>query len=134
MRTRFFSSLGIVLVGGFLLVTSQAFAASTFSWLMLGSGVGMLAIVAADTARRPHGAARRALAAATGLLGAWTIVASMVFGGAAVTWLGFGSGGAALAFALAGLILHELSTERVVHSFELRGSRAAHDAELAGAR
>ena len=55
-----------------------------------------------------------------GILGAWTIVASLVFAGSVVTWLGFASAVVFVGLALIGLTFHELYTERVVRSFEVR--------------
>jgi hypothetical protein len=49
-------------------------------------------------------------------LGAWTIVASLVFAPTTVVWLGFASALGFVALAVAGLTAHELTTERVVHS------------------
>jgi len=43
---------------------------------------------------------------------------NFIFGGAAVAWLGPASGTRLVA--LAGLIAHELSTERIVHSLDVR--------------
>jgi hypothetical protein len=57
-------------------------------------------------------------------------VASLVFAGSTITWLGFASGAAFVALALTGLTLHEVSTERVVHSIEVRA--ATPEQELAG--
>jgi hypothetical protein len=78
-----------------------------------------------------RGIAQRVLDAVIGALGAWTIVASVVFAGSTVTWLGFSAGVAFVALALIGLTLHELLTERVVHSIEVHSP--AHEHELAGA-
>ena len=53
------------------------------------------------------------------VLGAWTIVASLVFVPASVVPLGFASAIAFVGLGLVGLTAHELSTERVVHSLKL---------------
>jgi hypothetical protein len=139
MNSRYLSNIALALLGGFLLLVSQVWTLSVFSWVMLGAGIAAVAL--AGAAIWPsRGPAQRGLDAAIGILGAWTIVASLVFSGSVVTWLGFASGGGLLALALAGLTLHELSTERVVHSFELgapveeRGElhTPVEDRELAG--
>jgi hypothetical protein len=122
MSTRYLTNVALVLLGGFLLVTSQAFAVATFSWVMLGVGIATLLITAPAVAIRSRGPAQRGLDYVFSLLAAWTIIASQVFAGAAVTWLGFASGAALVALGIAGLSAHELSTERVVHSFELHAS------------
>lgn len=128
MNSRYATNLALALMGGFLVVVSQAWSLSVFMWVMLGIGVAAVAL--AGTAALPHRSrAQRTLDGIIGLLGAWTIVASLVFSGTVVTWLGFASGIAFVALALVGLTLHELRTERVVHSFEVR---TAAEHELAG--
>jgi hypothetical protein len=122
MNSRYLSNMALALLGGFLIVTSQAFAVGTFCWLMLGVGIATLVITAPAIAIGSRGAAQRGLDYVFTLLGAWTIIASQVFAGGAVTWLGFASGAALVALGIAGLSAHELSTERVVHSFELHAS------------
>lgn len=123
MNSRFLTNAGLSLVGAFTVVASMVWAPTTFMWLMLGAGI-LAAATAGAVAIRGRGPAQRTLDGVAGLLGAWTIVASLVFTGSVVTWLGFASGAALVGLALLGLTLHELSTERVVHSFEVRGSVA----------
>jgi hypothetical protein len=122
MSPRYLTNMALALLGGFLIVTSQAFAVATFSWIMLGVGIATLVITAPAIAIRSRGPAQRGLDYVFSLLGAWTIIASQVFTGATVTWLGFASGVTLVALGVAGLSAHELSTERVVHSFELHAS------------
>jgi hypothetical protein len=103
-------------------------ACSTTTRVVVVTHIATLTIAAPAVTVLTRGRPQRGLDAVIGLLGAWMIVASMVFGGLVITWLGFASGVALIALALAGLTLHELSTERVVHSFEVR----APERELAG--
>jgi len=129
MNSRYLTNSALVLAGAFLVVASQAFGVSIFEWIMLG--IGALAVVMAGAAvLRSRGRVQRSLDGTIGVLGAWTVVASLVFAGATVTWLGFASGIGLVAIGLVGLTLHELSTERVVHSIEVR--TAMNDRELAG--
>ncbi len=130
MRSRYITNAVLVVLGGFLAIASMAFGVSVFAWLMFGTGIAALTFAAPAVTILARGRAQRGLDGVISLLGAWTIVASMVFGGLAITWLGFASGVALVALALAGLTIHELSTERVVHSFEVR--TAAPERELAG--
>jgi|SRR5665213_333897 len=132
MRSRYLTNSLVLVLGGFLAVTSMAFGVTVFTWLLFGAGIATLALAAPAITVGSRGRAQRGLDGVIGLLGAWTIVASMVFAGAAITWLGFASGAALVALAFAGLTIHELSTERVVHSFEVRTS--ARERELAGVR
>ena len=129
MNSRYVTNIGLALMGGFLVVVSQAWSVSVFMWVMLGIGAAAVAL-AGSIALPGRGRSQRMLDGIIGVLGAWTIVASLVFGGTAVTWLGFASGVALVALAVIGLSIHELYTERVVHSFEVRTPAAEH--ELAG--
>jgi hypothetical protein len=88
-------------------------------------GVGALAVLlGGGIVLSSRGPAQNALDGLIGMLGAWTVLASLVFTGSTVTWLGFASGAAFVALALIGLTLHELLTERVVHSIEVRTATA----------
>lgn len=126
MTTRYLTNVLLAVIGTVLLVTSQAFAWDPFAWIMLGGGIAAAAIALPAMAIRSRGIAQYSLDAAAVVVAAWTIVASLVFVGATVTWLGFASGAAFAALALAGLTLHELKTERVVH--ELAAPTAAEPA------
>jgi hypothetical protein len=123
MRSRYLTNVALAILGGFLVVASQAFAPATLTWLMLGVGAASLAIVVPAIALPQRGSLQRVLDGGVAILGTWTIVAGLVFAGATVTWLGFASGIGFVAIALGALTAHELSTERVVHSLEV------HDAE-----
>ena len=129
MNSRFLTNIGLALLGGFLVVVSQAWSVSVFMWVMLGAGIAAMAL-AASLGIPGRGRSQRGLDGILGVLGAWTIVASVVFSGSVVTWLGFASGVAFVELAVIGLTLHELYTERVVHSFEVR--TPASERELAG--
>jgi hypothetical protein len=119
MNSRFLTNTVLAVLGGFTVVASMVWAPSTFMWLMLGAGVLAVAL-AGGIAMKGRGNAQRTLDGAIGILGVWTIVASVVFSGNVVTWLGFASAVAFVGLALIGLTLHELYTERVVHSIEVR--------------
>lgn len=135
MRSRYLTNIVLAVMAGFLVVASQAFAPPVLSWLMLGIGVGTIAIVVpAALALRRRGILQRGLDGIVGVLGAWTIVAGLVFSGAAVTWLGFSAAVAIVGLAVIGLTAHELSTERVVHSLEIHAGARDADRPLAEAR
>jgi hypothetical protein len=129
MNSRYLTNVALTIAGAFLVVASQAFAVSTFEWLMFGIGV-LAVLLAATIVLDSRGPAQNSLDGIIGILGAWTILASLVFAGSTVTWLGFASGAGFVALAVIGLTLHELSTERVVHSIEVRA--ASPEQELAG--
>jgi len=119
MNSRFLTNAGLMVAGAFTVVASMAWAPATFMWLMFAAGITAIGLSLAAPVRG-RGPAQRALDGVTAVLGAWTIVASLVFSASVVTWLGFASGIGFVGLALVGLTLHELHTERVVHAFEVR--------------
>lgn len=125
MRTRFATNLLLGLAAGFVVVASQAFSATVTGWITFGIALGVLAGLGLSQLDRA-GLVHRALDAVTALLAVWTVVASVVFDGTALTWLSFAEGLGLVALAVAGLIAHEVSTERVVHHLEIgRSEREA---------
>jgi hypothetical protein len=124
MRTRFASFLTLALLAGFLVVATQAFTLPVVQWLTFGVAAGSLLItlvIAADARRHISSGIIGGIGA---VVSAWTIVASLVFGLTSVMWLGFAGATALLVLAVAGLIVHEVGTERVVHSIEIADSRS----------
>ncbi len=118
MNSRYLSNVALIIAGAFLVVASQAFGVATFEWLMFGIGA-VAVLMSATILLRSRGVAQRTLDALIGILGVWTVVASLEFVGSTVIWLGFASGAGLVALAVIGLTLHELRTERVVHSLEV---------------
>lgn len=118
MRTRFFYNSILALAAGFLVVATQAFAPVTVAWITFGIAAGITVAALAVTPLRT-GLIQRVLSTLTVGLGAWTIVASLVFAPTTVVWLGFASAIAFVALAFAGLTAHELTTERIVHSLDI---------------
>jgi hypothetical protein len=118
MNTRFLYNMLVAVSAGFLVVATQAFIPVTVAWLTFGIAAG-ITIAAAVTIALRVGLVQRILSTLTVGLGAWTIVASLVFAPTTVVWLGFASAIAFVALAVGGLTAHELTTERVVHSFEV---------------
>jgi len=127
MNSRYLTNAALALIGGFTVVASQVWIPATFMWLMFSAAVLAVALSSA-AALNGRGNVQRGLDGLVAILGGWTIVASLVFSGSVITWLGFASGAAFVALALIGLTLHELSTERVVHSIEVRATNG--DREL----
>jgi hypothetical protein len=124
MNSRYLTNLGLAIIGGFAIVASQVWSVPVFMWLMFGAGIVALAFFT-GAGLPARGRVQRSLDGVVALIGAWTIVASLIFTGTLVTWLGFASGAAFVALAIAGLTLHELSTERVVHSLEVHDQQFA---------
>ena len=118
MSIRYLANLALGVAAAFLIVATRAFADTTAVWLTFAIAIGAtgIGIGLAAAVRDPI---QRAIGSVTAVIGAWTIVASLVFSNATAVTLGFASALALAALAIAGLTAHELRTERVVHSFEL---------------
>jgi hypothetical protein len=112
MSTRFVSNAVVALAAGFVVVASQAFAPSTTGWIAFGIAMAILAASSLAQADRSRGRAQRIVDGATAIVSAWTIVASVVFHGAALLWLSAGEGIALVALAYAGLTVNELRRRR----------------------
>ncbi|MFI5756755.1 hypothetical protein [Streptomyces sp. NPDC051569] len=119
LSPRFVFNTAAVVAGGFLAVSSMAFSAPVAGWLGFGvsaallvAGMAGVAFAGRTSVKAGHGA--------LALLGLWSLVASLVFSGTALTWLVFANALAIAVAALADLTAHELSTERVVHALEVR--------------
>jgi hypothetical protein len=132
MSSRYLSNVSLGVAGGFLVVASQSFAYPTFEWLAFAIGIAAV-VLSGGIALKGRGNVQRGLDLLIGATGAWTIVETLLFSGATNTWLGFASGAAFVALALAGLTAHEFSTERVVHSFEVADHSESIDREYANA-
>lgn len=118
MSIRYLYNLALAVAAGFLVVATQAWAPTTVVWLTFGIAVGVTAVSLGVLPLRT-GLTQRILTGIATAIGIWTIVASLVFAPTTVLWLGFASALALVALALSGLTLHELKTERVVHSLDV---------------
>jgi hypothetical protein len=118
MSVRYLSNLAVALAASFLVVATQAFPLSTVKWLTFAIAIGVT-VVSAGTGAARLPLAQSAISALGVGIGAWTIVASLVFSLHAVMWLGFASAVALVGLAVLGLTIYELSTERVVHSIQV---------------
>ena len=119
MSTRYLTNVLLAVAAGFVVVATQAFSSGLAGWLAFAvTGVAVLAMMAATGLARDRGIAQRTLDGVVAVLAAWTIVESLVFAGTLMVWLSFGAAAGMLALAVAGLTMHELSTERVVHTLE----------------
>jgi hypothetical protein len=119
VSTRFATNLVLAVAGGFIVVESQAFSAAVAGWVTLGVALGILTMLGLSQIDGMRGSLQRALDGITGILGIWTVIASVVFTGATLTWLSFAEGIGFTSLAVIGLLVHELKTERVVHSLSV---------------
>jgi hypothetical protein len=119
MSLKYMINLLVTLAGGVLVVASRTFAPNTAGWI--GLGIGIFAVVLGGGGLAASGLRARSLGyATTSLVGLWTIVSSTVFSGTLLGWLMFADALALVAVALADLTAHEVTTERVVHTLDVR--------------
>jgi hypothetical protein len=119
MLIRYFSFLALAIAAAFLVVASQAFALPAVQGVSLGVNIGVLVVSALVAVGYRHRLASTEIGWLTAIVAGWTIVASQVFSLGVVQTLTFAGAVAVAALAIAGLIAHELSSERVVHSLEI---------------
>jgi hypothetical protein len=118
--------MGTLLGGGFLIVAMFAWAPSTAAWLGFAVSIALLffGLATAYSGARGVGIAERIGVTALGLLttgiAIWTIIASLVFAPTTARWLIFASSCAYVALSMIGLVIREITTERVVHHLEVR--------------
>jgi hypothetical protein len=118
MSQRFISNVALGIAGAVVVVSTQAFTPHTTGWVTFGVSLGALALLALLQRDRAGARSQRMLDIEVGLLAVWSAVASVVYTGTTLRWLSFGEGAAFVALAVAGLIVHELRTERVVHELQ----------------
>jgi hypothetical protein len=134
-RGRFFFNLGAMCAAVVLIVASVAFAGQTVKAIGLGMGIAGALASSWFTAAAIHerqldghlnvGLFRRRvglwtlLAAALAAVAAWEAIQSAVFPADPAKWLTLANGLLVATLACAGLIAHELCTERVVHLLQV---------------
>lgn len=134
-RQRFIFSLSALLAAILLIVASVAFGPDAVKGVGLGIGsaasaVSLLfaAVMVHQRRREGHPELRlfghavslwSALAGATASVAIWEIVGAAVFVPSVSRWLTLSNGLVIAVLACAGLVAHELATERVVHVIEV---------------
>jgi hypothetical protein len=127
MRTHFISRLALLLVSAFLVLTSQVWASGTIEWIFIVGGGVMILLSAAGIYGR--NAAQRSLDGLVALLGAWSVVEAIIFDGSTLEWVSLVTGLVGVLFAVVGLGLHEMTTERVVHELSVTNGAGARNRE-----
>ncbi len=116
--TRYILNTLALVAGAFLAVTSRSFDGGALEWTAFGVSAGVLAVAIGGLVsgrQYRHLAGYGTLAVAAG----WSIVASLVFTGGALGWLVLADGIGIGLIALAAAAVHEITTERVVHTLEV---------------
>jgi hypothetical protein len=119
MSTRYILNTLSLVAGVFLVVASRVYTGGTLEWLGFGVSAGVLlfGVVGLTLAeQRRHVVGYGFLSA----VAAWSAVAALVFSGSTLGWLVFADAIAVAAIALGAAALHEVTTERVVHTLDIR--------------
>jgi hypothetical protein len=124
MSTRYLSNLALTVAAGFLVVATQAFTLGTVTSLTFALSIGFL-VISLFMLIADRTLVQRAIGGLGAVISAWTIVASLIFAQTTVQTLGFAAALAMVGLGLIGLTVHELTTERVVHSLEVEREPAA---------
>jgi hypothetical protein len=116
MSTRYLTGMLLALLGGFVLVATQAFASTPVGWIAFAVAVAAATVTVLAQLDRSRGTVQRALDAVTvtvaGLMMAFALTAS----GQAVIWLSFAFALGIVALAVSGLSLNEISNWRATHN------------------
>ena len=128
LSSRFLLDSLFVVAGAFLTVASMAWASGTAGWTAFGVSAGVTVLAAASAARTQKTSQRVGHGALT-VVALWSLIAAVAFSGTALTWLVFADAIAVGVLALVDLAVHEATTERIVHSLEVRDP--AHDGRIA---
>ena len=126
LSPRFALDTLFVIGGAFLAVIALPFAAPVAGWTGFGVFTGLAAIALASSLFG-HGAVRKASHGILGLVAIWSLIATLLFTGPALTWLVLAGGIALALIALADLAAHEVTTENVVHRLEVTGDTRGSD-------
>jgi hypothetical protein len=129
MIQRFISNLALAVAGAIAVVATQAFSDGIIRWLLFGVSLGALALLGLVQRDLARGRVQHALDAGTGALAVWSAVASVVYSGSTLMWLSLGEAIGFVVLGLAGMLVHELQTERVVRALEAVPADASDRAE-----
>ena len=123
MSTRYSLDTFALVAGGFVAVISRTFGSGTLEWTAFGvsAAVALAGVLGLTLNGLGRGSAANG---ALTLVGLWSLVAALVFSGSTLTWLVFADALAVAAIALADLTVHEVTTERVVHTLDVRSEHS----------
>lgn len=119
LSSRFLLDGLYIVAAAFLAVAAMAWSAGRAGWTAFGVSLG-IALIAAASAALASKTSFRFGHGLIALVAVWSFIAALIFSGSLLTWFVFGDAIALGVLALADLASHEASTERVVHSLEVR--------------
>lgn len=110
MSTHYLTGALTALLGGLVVVVSQAFSPSVLGWVAFGVAVAIASTELLAQLDRSRGAAQRTLDVASVVVAALLIIFSLVTSGQTEIWLSFAFSLGLVALAYAGLTLHEVTS------------------------
>ena len=123
LSPRFALDTLFVVGGAIVAVVAMAVTAPVAGWTGFGVFTG-LAVIALASTLLGRGGVRKVIHGIFTVVAAWSLIASLVYSGSALTWLVFAGGVALVVIALADLTAHEATTENVVHRLEVTSAPA----------
>jgi hypothetical protein len=124
LSSRFVLDILFLVAGAFLAVAAMTWTIGVAHWVAFGVSVGVL-VIAGTSAALARKTGRTIGHGLVGLAALWSLIASLVFSGTALTWLVFADAILVGVLALADLTAHEATTESVVHQLEVLDGAAA---------
>jgi hypothetical protein len=115
MSSRFITGMLSAMLGGFIVVATQALTVTTVGWVAFGVAAAIVAVTAFAQLDRSRGAVQRSLDLGLVVLGGLLMAFGVAASGTAVIWPSFAFALGVVAFAVAGLTLNEISTWRAEH-------------------
>jgi hypothetical protein len=109
MSTHYLTGALFSVLGGFVVVISQAFTPSVVGWVAFGVAAAVAAVTLVAQLDRSRGLVQRALDATTVIVAGLLIIFSRTASGSAETWLSFALALGIVTLAYAGLTVHEVS-------------------------
>ncbi|MBO0693048.1 MAG: hypothetical protein J2P58_09140 [Acidimicrobiaceae bacterium] len=115
MSTRFVTGALLMILGGFVVVVSQAFTATVLGWVSFGVAIGVIVVCGLAQLDGTRGGIQRSLDSVSVVAAALLMAFALAASGTAVMWLSFAFALGIVAFALTGLTLHEVTNWRDQH-------------------
>ena len=131
MRLHFISRLALLIAGSFLVVATQEgiWTGNPLKWMFIAGGAVAIVVAAADAVLDTL--EQRGLDLLIALVGAWMVVEVLALSQGDIKWWSFGSAAAIAGLSAIGLVVHEWSTERVVHELRVtHHQEARREAEI----
>jgi hypothetical protein len=109
MSINYLTGALLALLGGFVVVATQAFTADVLSWLAFGVAAAIISVIVLAQLDRSRGWVQRGLDVATLCVSGLMLAFAIAESGSTVIWLSFAFALGIVALAFAGLTVHEVA-------------------------